>query len=138
MALPPLPVPGEDSRGYWEAAREGRLAIQRCAACRRWFHPPGVICTHCGSEKLAFEPVSGRGQVYSYSVMYDKRVRGFEERVPYVSAWVELEEQPLLIVVANVYDLAPEAVRIGLPVEVFFEKITDAVTLPQFRPRKQP
>jgi uncharacterized OB-fold protein len=131
--LPPLPLPDEQSRGYWEAAREGRLAIQRCGACRRWYHPPGVICTACGSEKLAFENVSGRGTVYGYSVMHDKRVRGFEHRVPYISVWVELAEQPLLITVGNLVGVSPSEVRIGLPVEVFFEKLNDEVTLPQFR-----
>ena len=134
--LPPLPVPTPESAGYWQAAREGRLAIQRCAACKRWFHPPEVICTKCGGENLSFENVSGRGSVYSYSTMYDKRVRGFEHRVPYTSVWVELAEQPLLIVVGNLVDAMPEDIRIGLAVEVFFEKLTDSVTLPQFRPAR--
>ena len=71
-------------------------ASSASSACRTWFHPPEVICTKCGCEKLSFETASGRGTIYSYSVMYDKRVRGFEHRVPYVSIWVELEEQKLL------------------------------------------
>jgi len=135
--LPPLPLPGHESRGFWEAARQGRFAIQRCADCRHWFHPPGVICTECGSEKLSFETASGLGKVYSFSVMYDKRVRGFEQRVPYVSVWVELDEQPLLIAVGNLVGVDPKDVRIGLPVEVFLEKLTDDVTLPQFRARER-
>lgn len=131
--LPPIPVPTQEAEGYWEAAREGRFAIQRCSACRTWFHPPEVICTRCGCEKLSFETASGRGTIYSYSVMYDKRVRGFEHRVPYVSIWVELEEQKLLIAIGNLLDVKPEDVKIGLPVEVVFEKLNDKVTLPQFR-----
>lgn len=134
--LPPLPVPDEITRPYWEAARRGELAIQRCQVCRRYFHPPEVICTACGAEQLAFEPVSGRGTVYTYCVMYDRRVHGFTDRVPYVSLWVELVEQPLLIVVSNLVEAGPEDVRIGLPVEVTFERLTDEITLPQFRPAR--
>jgi uncharacterized protein len=133
--LPPIPIPTAESAGYWQAASEGRFAIQRCASCRRWFHPPQVICTQCGSERLAFEPVSGRGSVYGYSVMYDKRVRGFEQRVPYIAVWVELDEQPLLIAVGNLLDTAPGEVRVGLEVEVCFEKLNERVTLLQFRRR---
>src|SRR5262245_63427792 len=132
-ALPPLPEPDETSRPFWEAAREGRLVIQRCAACRRYHHPPAVICPDCGSSNLRFEPVSGRGTIYSYSIMYDRRVLGFEDRVPYVTLVVELAEQPLLMLVTNLVGAGPTDVKIGLPVEVTFEKITDEVTLPQFR-----
>lgn len=131
--LPPLPVPDDLSRPYWEAAREGRLALQRCGQCRRFQHPPEIVCLACGHEDLAFEPVSGRGVIHAHSVMYDRRVYGFEDRIPYVNVVVELEEQPLLTTVANLVDAEPSQLKIGLPVEVVFERLTDDVTLPQFR-----
>ncbi len=107
--------------------------IQRCLDCRRYYHPPQVICPRCVSSTLEFQPVSGRGTVHSYSIMRDRRVMGFEDRVPYVTVLVELEEQPLLTMVTNLLDAAPEDVRIGLPVEVTFQKLTEEITLPQFR-----
>lgn len=134
--LPPLPVPDLATEPYWAAAREGRLAIQRCGGCRRYHHPPGAICTACGSEEMAFEDVSGRGTVYAFSVMHDRRVYGFEDRVPYVNLVVELVEQPLLTVVSNLVEGGAQDVRIGMPVEVVFERLTDEVTLPQFRPAR--
>jgi uncharacterized OB-fold protein len=85
---------------------------------------------------LRFEEVSGKGTVYTFSVMNDKRVRGFEDRLPYVAVWVELEEQPLLITLGNLVQTTPEDVRIGLPVEVVFENLTSTITLPQYRPRR--
>ena len=66
--------------------------------------------------------------------MRDQRVQGFEDHVPYVCAFIELEEQPLLIMITNIVQAAPEDVRIGMPVQVTFEPLTDAITLPQFRP----
>ncbi|MEE9285846.1 MAG: Zn-ribbon domain-containing OB-fold protein [Dehalococcoidia bacterium] len=132
-SLAPIPVPDEVTRPFWDAAREGRLVIQRCLDCRRYYHPPQVICPRCVSSTLEFQPVSGRGTVHSYSIMRDRRVMGFEDRVPYVTVLVELEEQPLLTMVTNLLDAAPEDVRIGLPVEVTFQKLTEEITLPQFR-----
>ncbi len=77
--------------------------------------------------------MSGRGTVYSYTVMHANLVAGFEP--PYVVASIELEEQPGLLVTANVVACASDAVRIGMPVAVTFEERTPEVTLPQFRPR---
>jgi uncharacterized OB-fold protein len=133
--LPPLPVPDPVSRPFWDAAREERLVIQRCRRTGRWQHPPQILCPCCGAADLVFEPVSGRGTVHMLSVMHDQRVRGFEDRVPYTNVWVELEEQPYLIVVANLVGPGPDTVAIGTPVEVTFERLTDEITLPQFRVR---
>lgn len=133
VSLPPLPVPDELTKPFWDAAREGRLHIQRCQSCRRYYHPPQVICPKCVSSSLEFEAVSGKGTIHSFSVMRDQRVQGFEEKVPYITVLVELEEQPLLTIVTNLPDAAPEDVRIGLRVEVWFERLTDEITLPQFR-----
>jgi uncharacterized OB-fold protein len=106
--------------------------IQRCRATRRYFHPPQLVCPCCGACDLDFEAVSGRGTIYSFVVMRDQRVQGFEDRVPYVNVWVELEEQPLLLLVSNLVGADLEDVLIGRPVEVRFEKLTDEITLPQF------
>ena len=131
--LPPLPVPDEVSARFWDAAREGRLVIQRCGRSGRSFHPPVHVCTCCGQSDLQFERVRGRGVIYSFVVMRDQRVQGFEDRVPYVNVWVELEEQPHLVLVTNLVDAELSDVAIGAPVEVSFEKLSDEITLPQFR-----
>jgi uncharacterized OB-fold protein len=131
--LPPLPVPDVVSQPFWDAARDGRLVIQRCRRTGRFQHPPQVLCLCCAEPDLHFEPVSGRGTVHSFVVMHDPRVRGFEHRVPYVNLWVELEEQPFLVLVANLVESGPETIDIGTPVEVVFERLTDEITLPQFR-----
>ncbi|UGQ11594.1 OB-fold domain-containing protein [Yinghuangia sp. ASG 101] len=131
----PIPLPDDVTAGYWEAARRHVLAVQFCAACERFIHLPELCCPHCGSEELHYREVSGRGTVDSFTVMHDSPGPGFADRLPYLAAAVELEEQPRLLVLANLTDVGPDDVRIGLPVEVVFEQLTDDCALPQFRPR---
>ena len=129
----PIPAPDALTEPYWDAARREVLAIQRCSDCRLYIHPPDAVCPACNSEALAFETVSGRGRVYSYTVVRDNVTRGFEDQAPYVVALIELEEQERLIVVTNLLGLAPDRVRVGLPVAVEFEAIGEGIRLPQFR-----
>lgn len=126
-----LPAVEKDSGFYWGAGEGGVLLIQRCA-CGRYQHPPLPRCPDCGGDALAPEPVSGRAKVTTFTVNHQPWRRGLA--VPYVFAVVELEEQAELYVMTNIVDCAPEAVRIGLPVEVQFERHED-VWLPMFRPR---
>jgi uncharacterized OB-fold protein len=130
----PLPVVNDLTRPFWEAAAAGRLEVQRCSSCQYFNHPPREACTRCLSGDLEFEPVSGRGTVWSFSVMHQKSVAGFEEAVPYITALVELEEQPMLLFVTNLPGLDPRDVRIGLPVTVTFEPLAEGIALPQFVP----
>lgn len=127
----PLPQPTSITRPFWEAARAHRLAIQGCASCGRYVFYPRPFCPHCGGE-LAWSDVSGRGTVYSFTVARRPTARAFEPDVPYVIAIVELAEGPRLT--TNVVGCAPEAVRIGMAVQVRFEDVTEEVTLVKFRP----
>lgn len=129
----PLPRIDELTQPFWDAAREGRLAIQRCHACGYYNHPPKPLCDACSSEDLAFETVSGRGRVYSYTIMHQRNVAGFEGDVPYVNLIVELDEQPLLFLISDLPGSAADRVAIGRPVEVAFEPAAEGIVLPRFR-----
>ncbi len=130
----PLPVPDELTRPFWEAAAERRLVVQRCGACGFWQQPPSPLCQRCGGTDLAFQPVSGRGHVYTYATMYQKNVAGFEAAVPYVNLVVELDEQPLLLMLTDLPAADAGWVQIGAPVQVTFEPLPDGRLLPQWRP----
>ncbi|MCB2078190.1 MAG: OB-fold domain-containing protein [Novosphingobium sp.] len=129
----PLPLADDASEGFWEAARQGRLEIQRCAQCRRWNHAPSMACPSCGSMDLAYEQVSGRGTLFSWTVVEHAPAPGFRGLVPLLVGIVELEEQPHLLLVADLLDADPGELRLGMAVEVDFEKISEDCTLPQFR-----
>ena len=123
---------------FWDAAKQRRLVIQRCADCAYFNHPPKAACDRCQSTNLQFTDVSGKGTVWTYTVMHQRSVAGFEEAVPYLTALVELDEQPMLLLVTNLPGVAPEDVRIGMRVRVTFEALEDGTMLPQFVPDISP
>ncbi len=125
----PLPKPSPTSRPFWEAARRHELQIQRCAACREYIYYPRNRCPKCFSDQLSWERVSGRGKVYSYTIVRRASSRAFSD--PYVLAIVELAEGPRMT--SNI--VAPlDQVRVEMPVEVFFDDVTPEVTLVKFKP----
>ncbi len=127
-----VPQVNDLTRPFWEAANQGRLAIQRCGACGYYNHPPKPLCDRCLSADLHFEDVSGLGTIWSYTVMHQKSVAGFEDSVPYVTALVELDEQPLLLLTTNLPGIEASDVRIGTRVQVSFQRLNDEIALPQF------
>ncbi len=129
----PLPAVDDLTRPFWQAAAQHQLVIQRCQECGYFNHPPRPLCDACLSQRLAFVPVSGRGTVYSYTVMHQPNVAGFEKEIPYINVLIELDEQPRLFMVSYLPMSEQAKLRIGGQVEVTFEKIDDEVTLPQFR-----
>lgn len=131
MVAKPLPEPTDLTAPYWRAAAEGRLVLQHCRGCGRWIHFPEPRCAMCGSDQFDWDAVSGRGTVATFSVIHRSFVAGFDGE-PYVIAWIDLPEQPGLRVFGNVTGCAPDAVRIGTPVEVWFEPRGD-MAMPNFR-----
>jgi uncharacterized protein len=127
-----LPAVNELTRPFWDAAREGSLAIQRCRACGYYNHPPKPLCDRCLSPELRFEQVSGSGTVWSYTVMHQQSVSGFEQSVPYLTALVELDEQPMLLMLTNLPGTLAEEIRIGARVQVTFQRLNEEIALPQF------
>jgi hypothetical protein len=129
----PIPVTDELSQPFWDAAKQHRLVIQRCGECRYYNHPPRPVCERCSSQRLEFATVSGRGTIYTFTVMHQPSVAGFEDEVPYINIVVELDEQPMLFMVSNLPHAEKDKIRIGGRVEVRFEKRGLELVLPQFR-----
>jgi uncharacterized OB-fold protein len=113
-AEPPVPLPDVVSAPFWSSTASGVLALARCADCRRWDHPPQERCRFCGGA-IVFEPVSGRGTIFSFIVNRRQFVPGHPP--PRVIALVELEEQAGLRLTGLV-SAEPERVTIGSAVAV--------------------
>jgi len=126
----PLPRPTPLSQPHWDGCREGRLRIQRCGGCGRAVFIPQPLCPACHSSELAWIDCAGRGSLYSYTVVH--RPQRPEFTAPYVVAIVELDEGAFLL--TNLVDCDPAALTIGQRVEVAFRKMSDAITLPYFKP----
>ena len=128
----PAPLPDADSADYWKALHEGRLLVQQCQDCNEFQLYPRDRCLACRGP-VAFVEASGRGTVYSFTVIRQNYARPFRDWIPYVVALVELEEGPRLM--TNLVDCDPDAVQVGMPVRATFEAVSDDAGIALFTPR---
>jgi uncharacterized OB-fold protein len=134
MGIRPIPQPDHLTAPYWDAARRHELHIQHCRACGAYQHPPEATCRGCQGGEFEWVKLSGRGKVYTFVIDHRLMVPGFNE--PYVVAQVTPAETDdnMVRLTANIRGCDIHEVYVGMPVEVFFEDVTEDVTLPQFRP----
>jgi hypothetical protein len=130
----PLPTVSDFNRPFWQAAHKGELRLQRCDECNFLWAPNGPVCPNCLSEKFQWEKLSGRGKIASWVVFHRLYIPAFADELPYNVAFVELDEGPRLI--ANIVSVDNADLKIGMPVEVVFEKVTDEISIPKFKPAK--
>ena len=130
----PLPLATEDSLEYWEGCKERELRVQKCGACGHLRFPPAVVCPRCLSLEREWVKTAGMGKVHTFIVVHRPQHPAFFEDVPYNVAIVELDEGPRLH--TRIVGCANEEITIGMPVEVVFEKKSDDVTMPYFRPAR--
>ena len=128
----PSPYPDWETRGYWEGCGRHELVLQRCRACRTVQHRPRAVCATCLSSDIEHFVASGRGTVYTSSVTNQNQVPPFARSCPYVLAYVELEEGPRIL--TNIVGCEPEAVSIGMPVQVDFYDVEGGLAVPRFCP----
>lgn len=131
---PPMPQASALTSPFWDGAIEHRLVIMHCQQCGFWLHPPRPICRQCRSWDVKSEEVSGRGRLYTYTVTPTPFHPYWADKVPYVVAIVQLEEQLDLRLITNIVDCPENELRIGLPVEVTYVDAAPGLTLPVFRP----
>lgn len=126
-----LPILYSEETPYWEAARNHKLVLQRCATCDRVWFPIGPVCAGCLSEALDWVELSGRGHVSSFVVYHKGWTPWLQARVPYAVAQVQLDEGPRLT--TNIVDTPLDQIHVGMKVEATWEQVNDTVTLIQFR-----
>ncbi len=132
MAAPVVPKPTPLTVPFWEGCAAGELCLQHCAACQAPFFPPQSRCPRCLGAELEWAPVSGRASLYSYMIQH-RPAPGFEDRVPYAVAVVELAEGPRMM--TNIVGIpnTPDDLVLDMELEVSFEPRAD-VCLPVFGP----
>jgi hypothetical protein len=126
----PGPNPDSTSQPYWDACDRCELTFQRCGNCGAAQFQPASICRTCTSNRLSWEKSSGRGSVYSWSVVWRPPTPDYT--TPFVVAIVDLEEGYQMM--ANVIGCEPEQLRVGLPVQVEFHPLAGGHLLPYFAP----
>jgi uncharacterized OB-fold protein len=130
----PIPVPDDLSREFWRSAAAHVLSLQKCQNCSFFSYPPRLACTNCHVDPpdFAWEPVSGRGRLKTWTIMRDAFLPGFIPEVPYVVADVELVEQPGLRVVARLANISEDELALDLDLEVCFDDVADGISVPEF------
>lgn len=127
-----LPTIEDESRPFWAAARDHRFLVARCNSCGRAHHYPRPFCPFCWSEDVGWEDASGRATLYTYSTVFMNDLFPFKEKLPYVAAVVDLDEGPR--VMTRLVGIDDIDLRIGMPLVVDYEVLTDEITAPVFRP----
>ena len=128
-----IPEPFGLGNEYWDAAREERLVVQRCADCRAWQWTPEWVCSRCHSENLVFEQVQATGTLYAFTRIWHPVEAGLADSCPYVVAVVQLDEVPAVQMIGNLLVDAETEPTIGQPCEAVFEHHA-GFTLVQWRP----
>ncbi len=126
-----IPPTTELTLPYWTAAQQHKLVLQQCPDCGVRPFPPRAHCPDCGAGDLHWQPVSGRGHVYTFTVAHRPPHRVFSEQCPLVLAVVELAEGPRMM--TNIIGCDPTEVAVDMPVQVDFDPIDDSdLVLPVF------
>lgn len=113
-----------ETQPFWSALAEGRFLIKGCPSCGRAHWYPRAVCPFCTNTETEWRNASGKGTVYSYSIMR-------QAKPPYAIAYVTLDEGPTMM--TNIVDSDLEAIAIGKKVELVIRKTADDDSLPMFR-----
>jgi len=120
------PTTDLDSEKWWAAIQDGVLMVNHCTTCDRASLYPRPFCPHCWSESVELRPASGRGRLYTWSVVHSPNAE------PYVVAMVDLAEGPR--VMSSVQGCDAADLRPDLELEVAFRTDDDGFQVPVFRP----
>ena len=121
----PQPLTNVENEPYWQATAEGKLMIGKCGSCGAVHHYPRSLCPSCFGDSVEWVASSGKGTVYSFSVMR-------RAKPPFVMAYVTLEEG--VTVMTNIVDCDFDSVAIGQPVKLVFGDTEGGYKLPLFTP----
>ena len=130
----PVPRPADEAvtRPFWDAARQHRLVIPRCATCDQFFWWPRPSCPTCLIPDWDWTSVSGRAHLYAYTVVRQPANPAFLADVPYVYALVDLDEGVRMV--SNIVGCRIEDIRTEMPLVAAFDEVSPEWTLVRFRP----
>ncbi|MEZ4354484.1 MAG: Zn-ribbon domain-containing OB-fold protein [Myxococcota bacterium] len=126
----PMPPRTELSQGFWDAVARGELAVQRCEACGLLRHYPQLRCPACQSAEVSWQPLSGEGEIHSYTVAHRAFHPAWKEHAPYVIATIELDEGVRMV--CDLLGADPDTIAIGQRVRVRFEDLPGQGRMPRF------
>jgi len=129
----PVPKVRPHTKEFWAAAKRGELLVQRCKDCEKNIFYPREICPKCQSKNVEYIKATGRGKLFTFSLVEKGAPPDFKDMQPYVICLVNLDEKvrigSMLVGFDDYWALKP-----GQEVEVVFDPVTDEISLPKFKP----
>lgn len=117
--------------GFWQGIKQRKLKFQKCSACGTFSHPPRVRCAKCKGDAWEWVESSGKGRIYSWTVVRQEVHPAF--RVPFEVVLVEMVNEPGVRLVSDLVDCEASEISFGMPVELCFREVTKEWALPMFR-----
>jgi uncharacterized protein len=127
----PLPRPTPETQHFWDGTRAGELRLQRCDDCQHVYFPPRPFCPSCSSRTVSVFKASGNARLLSYVINYRPHPAW---DAPYSIAIVELDEGPRMMSNIVGCDQTPAALVLDMPLTVTFERASEEIALPLFKP----
>jgi len=121
-----------ETQPFWDGTAEGRIDLAQCDSCGfiPWY--PRAICPDCQGTAMTWKTMAGTGTVYSFSVTRAGGGRAWKEHLPFVVAYVELDEGPIMM--TNVVDCDPDSVTVGMAVTAVFDDTGEGTSIIRFKP----
>ena len=132
-----LPVVTEHNKAFWDGCNRGEFLIQYCNSCESFQWYPREICARCGASDVGWKMTSGKGLVYSYTIIRApsqtyRNPNYYSNELPYAVGLIELPERVRLY--ARILGCRLEDIEIGMKVEVTFLKLKEGIQFPAFKP----
>jgi uncharacterized OB-fold protein len=121
---------------FWEGTRLGEIRFPKCQDCNRFHWYPTWRCPFCHSRNIDWQALKGQPKLFTWTCMRSGLTEVFALRGEYIVAMVEYDDAPDLYITSNLVECRPEGVKIGMPLEVVFQKVDSKITMPLFKPAK--
>ena len=128
----PRPMNSELSRPFWEATKRHELVMPRCRTCSKIFFYPREQCPNCYSADLDWTQVSGKGRLYTFTVVHQTAHPAFQPEAPHIYAIIQLNEGPRMP--SNLIECEIDDAQIDMAVQAVFVDASDEYTLVKFKP----
>lgn len=122
-----------DSETYWQSLREHKAKLEKCGNCGRFRFPPSPSCYYCGTPGGSWQEISGKGTIYSWTVIHHPIDKRLASEVPFTIALVELEEGPR--VAGRLTGCDSQQLKCGMPVRIIYTDMDEKLTLLNFKCR---
>ena len=118
---------------FWDATARHELVAAQCADCGTFRMPPTPFCPCCQSQRIDWQTLSGRGEVYSYTIVERAILPGMDEHLPYVPAVITLDGAGGVRLISNLVEVEVADIRVSMAVRVVWDDVPGrGVAVPRF------